>query len=166
MQHVDQRQADRAEHGQRQHHRRGYPATGLCDGAHIDTQPLGAAWSPDGATVFFVSDRGGGPQIYRVPAAGGSAQRVTFSGSYNISPAISPDGRWMAYIGQMDGGAFRVQLMDLTNGNVKTLTDSHDDESPSFAPNSKVIIYASRAHDHLAGWPHQSQTACASSRSA
>lgn len=113
----------------------------LTSSAAIDTE---ATWSPDAAFIYFVSDRGGGPQIYRVPAAGGAAQRVTFSGSYNISPAISPDGRWMAYVGQVEG-AYRVHLMELSSGNVKVLTDSRDDESPSFAPNSKVIIYASRA---------------------
>lgn len=114
----------------------------LTQSAAIDTE---AAWSPDGASIYFVSDRGGGPQIYRVPSAGGNVQRVTFSGSYNISPAISPDGRYMAYISQVDNGAFRVHLMDLASGSVKALTDSRDDESPSFAPNSKQIIYASRS---------------------
>jgi TolB protein len=107
----------------------------------IDTEPV---YTPDGRTIYFVSDRGGGPQIYRVPAGGGAVERVTFKGSYNISPAISPDGLTLAYINR-DGAAFRVTTIDLAAGSVTTLTDTQDDESPSFAPNGRLIVYASRA---------------------
>jgi TolB protein len=62
--------------------------------------------------IYFVSDRGGAPQIYKVPASGGNAERVTFTGNYNISPSISPDGRWLAYISRV-GGAFKLHVMDL-----------------------------------------------------
>jgi len=94
--------------------------------------------------VYFVSDRGGAPQIYRMPAGGGNAERVTFSGGYNISPAISPDGRLLAYITRQ-GGAFRLVAMDLSGGAPQVLSDTSEDESPSFAPNGRLIIYASRA---------------------
>ena len=79
-----------------------------------------------------------------MPASGGPAERVTFGGSYNISPAISPDGTMLAYINR-DGGAFKVTTLDLVNGTIQTLSDTNDDESPSFAPNGRLIMYASRS---------------------
>ena len=106
----------------------------------IDTEPR---FSPDGRSIYFVSDRGGAPQIYRMNASGGDAQRVTFTGGYNISPAISPDGRWLAYISRING-AFKLQVMELASGNVQSVTDTTADERPSFAPNSKLIVYATR----------------------
>lgn len=112
----------------------------LMQSAGIDTEPV---YSPDGANIYFVSDRGGAPQIYRVPASGGAAQRVTFDGSYNISPALSPDGRSMAYVSRV-GGAFRLHVMELSSGSSKMITDTSLDETPSFAPNSRLIVYATQ----------------------
>ena len=113
----------------------------LAQSASIDTEP---AFSPDGRTIYFVSDRGGSPQIYRMPAGGGNAERVTFTGSYNISPAVSPDGRWLAYISRVNG-AFKLHVMELAGGASVAITDSAADESPSFAPNSRLITYATQS---------------------
>lgn len=118
----------------------GGEATRLMQSNGIDTEP---AYSADGKTIYFVSDRGGSPQIYKVGAAGGNAQRVTFTGNYNISPAISPDGRWLAYISRV-GGAFKLYVMELETGNATAITETSDDESPSFAPNSRLIVYATK----------------------
>ncbi|MBV8030213.1 MAG: Tol-Pal system protein TolB [Betaproteobacteria bacterium] len=104
----------------------------------IDTEPR---YSPDGQWIYFTSDRGGSPQIYRMPASGGDPQRVTFEGSYNVSPRISPDGRTLAYITR-NSGKFQVALLDLVNKQVQLLTDSDRDESPSFAPNGRMILLA------------------------
>jgi TolB protein len=106
----------------------------------IDTEPV---YAPDGKSLYFVSDRGGSPQIYRVATSGGTPERVTFSGAYNISPALSPDGKLMAYISRQ-GNAYKLMIQDLASGTARALTDSQDDESPSFAPNGRLIVYATR----------------------
>jgi len=79
--------------------------------------------------------------VYRMRASGGEPQRVTFEGSYNVSPRLSPDGKSLAYITR-NGGKFQVALLDLTNRQVQILTDSDRDESPSFAPNGRMILLA------------------------
>ena len=116
----------------------GSGARRLTTSSGIDTEP---EYSADGASIYFTSDRGGGPQIYRMSASGGDAQRVTFKGDYNISPRTSPDGKSLAYISRR-GGRFQVYLLDLASGQELGLTDTVKDESPSFAPNSKLLLYA------------------------
>ena len=112
----------------------------LTQSSSIDTEP---AYSPDGKNIYFVSDRGGAPQIYRMSASGSNIDRITFNGAYNISPAVSPDGKWLAYISRI-GGAFKLQVMQLGSGTVTQITDTSADESPSFAPNSRLIVYATQ----------------------
>ena len=104
----------------------------------IDTEPR---YSTDGKWIYFTSDRGGSPQVYRMPSTGGEPQRVTFEGSYNVSPRPSPDGRVLAYVTR-NSGKFQVALLDLSNRQVQVITDSDRDESPSFAPNGRMIILA------------------------
>jgi len=68
---------------------------------------------------------------------------VTFTGTYNVSPAISPDGRFLAYISRV-GGAFKLHVMELAGGATVAITDTSNDENPSFAPNGRLLIYATR----------------------
>lgn len=104
----------------------------------INTEPF---FSPDGQSIYFTSDRGGSPQIYRMSTYGGDVQRVTYEGSYNVSPRISPDGKSMAFISRRESG-FRLAIMDLSSKQVQVLTDSYKDESPTFAPNGRMILIA------------------------
>lgn len=111
----------------------------LASSPGIDTEPR---WSPDGRFIYFTSDRGGSPQIYRLPAGGGgNPERITFEGGYNVTPRPSPDGKSLAYITR-NGSRFQLALMDLATKQAQILTDSTKDESPSFAPNGRMILYA------------------------
>ncbi|MDG2108111.1 MAG: Tol-Pal system beta propeller repeat protein TolB [Woeseiaceae bacterium] len=106
----------------------------------IDTE---GTWSPDGQYIYFMSDRSGGPQIYRVLAEGGSPERVTFEGSYNARPRLSPDGTRIAMV-HNDSGKYRIAVMNLDRKDLLVLSSGRQDESPSFAPNSDILIYATR----------------------
>jgi len=106
----------------------------------IDTE---GTWSPDGKYIYFTSDRAGGPQVYRISANGGNPERITFEGSYNARPRLSPDGTRLAMV-HNDRGNYRIAVMDIERRDLLVLSTGRQDESPSFAPNSDSLIYATR----------------------
>jgi len=114
--------------------------TRLTDDPGIDTE---AVMAVDG-TVYFTSDRSGSPQIYRLtPGSSERPKRVTFTGSYNARPRVSPDGKQLAVLTQADG-AYRIGIQDLASGNLQVLSKGRQEESPSFAPNGAMLIFAGR----------------------
>ena len=107
----------------------------------IDTEPN---FSPDGQYLLFTSDRGGSAQIYRMPVNGGPEERMTFGDGTNYSPRHSPDGKGFVYT-HRSNGMFYIAMQDFQSGQVEILTAGGWEKKPSFAPNGKLILFASEA---------------------
>lgn len=107
----------------------------------IDTEPH---FSPGGQYLLFTSDRGGSAQVYRMAVEGGPTERLTFGEGTNFSPRHSPDGKGFVFA-HLERGRFYVAVQDFLTGQMSLLTEGGWEKKPSFAPNGKLILFASEA---------------------
>lgn len=108
----------------------------LTDSPGID---IGGSFSPDGSKIVFESDRSGSQQVYVMNADGSAQKRISFFGGRSATPEWSPRGDQIAFT--HIAGNLRVAVMDPAGGSLRYLTDSWQDEAPTWAPNGRVIQF-------------------------
>ncbi len=106
----------------------------------IDTEP---EWHPSGKKIFFTSDRSGRPHIYSKSIRFGKAKRLTFDGTYNADSNISSDGKYLSVV-HNGGNGHKIAIYSLKENYLKVISTGRLDEAPSFAPNNKMILFASK----------------------
>jgi TolB protein len=120
--------------------------TQLTSDMAINTEP---SFAPDGQSLLFTSDRGGSPQVYRMTLGSRQVSRVTFNGNYNARASFSPDGSQIVMLHSGgDTSGYGIGLQDLQSNAFLVLDNSGDDQSPSFAPNGQMVIFAAKDGMH------------------
>ena len=100
---------------------------------------VGGSFSPDGRQVVFESDRGGNQQIYIMNVDGSNQRRISFGSGRFATPEWSPRGDLIAFT--RIAGDFRVGTMRPDGSSERLLTNSWQDEAPTWAPNGRVIQF-------------------------
>ncbi|VAW49635.1 Tol-Pal system beta propeller repeat protein TolB [hydrothermal vent metagenome] len=102
-----------------------------------------ANWSPDGKNLVFTSDRGGKPNLYQVNLQTLATKRLTFEGNYNAGGSFSPNGDYICYV-QGNKNIYKIALRHNKSETSQQISDGPLDETPTFAPNNNMVLYASK----------------------
>ncbi|HKR91088.1 Tol-Pal system beta propeller repeat protein TolB [Novosphingobium sp.] len=114
----------------------GGQAQKLTDSPGID---IGGSFSPDGGQIVFESDRSGSQQIYVMNADGSNQHRISFFGGRSATPEWSPRGDQIAFT--HIAGNLRIAVMTPSGQNMRYLTDSWQDEAPTWSPNGRIVQF-------------------------
>ena len=106
----------------------------------IDTE---AEWGLKSKKIFFTSDRNGNPHIYSKFINNGKAKRITFEGTYNADANLSSDGKHLSLV-HNNGSGHTIAIYSINDKFLKVISRGRLDEAPSFAPNGKMVLFASK----------------------
>lgn len=122
----------------------------LTRGRNVDRDPV---WLPDGGGLIFSSNRAGSFDLFRLEVERGGngvrtkgpAVRLTRSAEQDLAPAVSADGKRLAFMRVADNGASSLWLMDVGGGVPRQLTRGPTDVTPTFEPGGAFVYFAARA---------------------
>ena len=106
------------------------------------------AYSPDGKSIAFCSDRDGDPDIYLMDADGGNVRQITNQPGYDGGPFISPDGKWIIFRSdRKKEGFLQIHAISLDGKTDIALTDNEGvNWAPYWHPTKPYIIWTGADH--------------------
>jgi eukaryotic-like serine/threonine-protein kinase len=107
-------------------------------------------WTPDGEALVAANrlKAAFALRLYRFPVSGGTAQPVTDGpeGAQDVSPAFSPDGRWLAFLRWENGATYALWVVQQPGGRPKLLVTSPVPITTfAWKPDSRTIVYGGGA---------------------
>lgn len=121
----------------------GEPAEPVLPGAPVASDADARA----GVLVWVAPREAGGSDLFVIRPDAAVPIRLTNDGASNRHPALSPDGRQVAFTSDR-GGNHDIWVMPVTGGTPRQLTDHPaDDDNPSWSPDGQQIAFDSTRHD-------------------
>lgn len=115
----------------------GEPPTRSIEFETVQVTDPDVAVSPDGSWLVFTILG----HLFRLPAAGGSAEQLTFGSCYDSDPAISPDGNRIAFVSDRDGSEGNIFVLDLKSPGIVRVTSEPWAARPAWSPDGKSLVY-------------------------
>ncbi|MNS81541.1 translocation protein TolB [compost metagenome] len=112
----------------------------------------GASFDPDGRHIYLTISQGTRPDIYKMTYDGKLVLKLTNgpTGAMNVEPAVSPDGKQVAFSSDRSGRAPMVYVMDANGNNVKRITFAGQfNSTPAWSPDGKKIAFSGQSDDHF-----------------
>jgi Tol biopolymer transport system component len=108
---------------------------------------LSPSWGSEGKEIYYRSDEGGEIDIWAVPLDEGERRRVTNDTESEVSPIVSPDGKWVLFTQKTEGIMHEVFIVPASGGEKVRLTHTenflNEAQSPAWFPDSERIAFFS-----------------------